>query len=620
MSSQWVATRAGPTSVNDSCFRGGNLQLSVSGRRSKDERRKLISVEAAADKLEHAHLGSERFASPKQAEQPLHGNGPWSCSGVIVDQRQGIVLCHGSVFLPFLLNDIDLVCLEQKQLLLPENLSHDLVVNIQCATENKKKEYTKSNIHMDIGAGNPDLGVIALSNEGGLQRRAKQHEAQLLMMVPCKEFQNTFHKLFSKAESWSFSSEEDKLDHNELEKDLHFLHWFAVLKTTHKGDSGSAEMKFMQASSLHKGDVLFTCGSPFGFFYPDIFLNTLSKGVVSNVAGEGNAVILTDSRCLPGTEGGGAYTICEGSLVLVGIIVVPLCWKANEWIGLTVLCSVSQILENVKMVLPVLSRPLIDMWPRMMLKPKFSMESELSSNLIQHLTSAAVLVDCGHVWGSGVIVNTRTVLTCRHVVSGASKILVRRRYQTVGGFHAVRGKVVFATKEYSPFDIAVVELEKSFPGFIEPALGSAYTTGDDVGIIAFGAFGTQCGPSVTSGILSAVIEVNNVPVMLQSTCAVHSGSSGGPLFNTRTGELLVSYRFAPVIPPFNFFVSARRLERSIALFLRCLSAFICALPDKNLTVSRPQLSSVRPAPTAVRLFFFPSARLQLSLEKLMTAP
>ncbi|XP_069096481.1 peroxisomal leader peptide-processing protease isoform X2 [Pleurodeles waltl] len=477
-------------------------------------------------------------ASPKQAEQPLHGNGPWSCSGVIVDQRQGIVLCHGSVFLPFLLNDIDLVCLEQKQLLLPENLSHDLVVNIQCATENKKKEYTKSNIHMDIGAGNPDLGVIALSNEGGLQRRAKQHEAQLLMMVPCKEFQNTFHKLFSKAESWSFSSEEDKLDHNELEKDLHFLHWFAVLKTTHKGDSGSAEMKFMQASSLHKGDVLFTCGSPFGFFYPDIFLNTLSKGVVSNVAGEGNAVILTDSRCLPGTEGGGAYTICEGSLVLVGIIVVPLCWKANEWIGLTVLCSVSQILENVKMVLPVLSRPLIDMWPRMMLKPKFSMESELSSNLIQHLTSAAVLVDCGHVWGSGVIVNTRTVLTCRHVVSGASRILVRRRYQTVGGFHAVRGKVVFATKEYSPFDIAVVELEKSFPGFIEPALGSAYTTGDDVGIIAFGAFGTQCGPSVTSGILSAVIEVNNVPVMLQSTCAVHSGSSGGPLFNTRTRELL----------------------------------------------------------------------------------
>lgn len=479
-----------------------------------------------------------RGDSPKHAEQPLHGNGPWSCSGVIVDQRQGIVLCHGSVFLPFLLNDIDTACLEQKQLLLLDNFSHDLVVNIQCPTEIKKKGYAKSNIHMEIGAGKPELGVVALSNEVGWQKRTKQHEAQLLMLVPCKEFQNTFHKLFSKAESWSFSSEEEKLDYNDLEKDLQFLHWFAVLKITDQGVSDSVEMKFMQASSLHKGDVLFTCGSPFGMFYPDIFLNTLSKGVVSNVAGEGNVVILTDSRCLPGTEGGGAYTINEGNLALVGIIVVPLCWKANEWIGLTVLCSVSQILENVKRVLPALGRPLIDMWPRMMLKAKTSMEFEPRSKLILHLTSAAVLVDCGHVWGSGVLVNTRTVLTCRHVVSGASRILVRRRYQTEGGFHAISGKVVFATKEYSPFDIAVVELEKSFPGFVEPALGSVYTTGDDVSIIAFGAFGKQCGPSVTSGILSAVIEVNNIPVMLQSTCAVHSGSSGGPLFNIRTGELL----------------------------------------------------------------------------------
>ncbi|XP_078499199.1 peroxisomal leader peptide-processing protease [Lissotriton helveticus] len=476
--------------------------------------------------------------SPKHAEQPLHGNGPWSCSGVIVDQRHGIVLCHGSVFLPFLLNGIDMVCLEKKQLLLPENFSNDLVVNLQCATEIKKKEYGKSNIHMEIGAGKPELGVVALSNEVGWHKRTKQHEAQLLMMVPCKEFQNTFHKLFSKAESWSFSSEEEKLDHNDLEKELQFLHWFAVLKITDQGVSDGVEMKFMQASSLNKGDVLFTCGSPFGMFYPDIFLNTLSKGVVSNVAGEGNVLILTDSRCLPGTEGGGAYTINEGNLALVGIIVVPLCWKANEWIGLTILCSVSQILENVKRVLPALSTPLIDMWPRMMLMPKTSMESEPRSKLILHLTSAAVLVDCGHVWGSGVLVNMRTVLTCRHVVSGASRILVRRRYQTVGGFHAISGKVVFGTKEYSPFDIAVVELEKSFPGFVEPALGSVYATGDDVSIIAFGAFGKQCGPSVTSGILSAVIEVNNVPVMLQSTCAVHSGSSGGPLFNTRTGELL----------------------------------------------------------------------------------
>lgn len=47
-----------------------------------------------------------------------------------------------------------------------------------------------------------------------------------------------------------------------------------------------------------------------------------------------------------------------------------------------------------------------------------------------------------------------------------------------------------------------------------------------------------CGPSVTSGILSAVVRVDGSPVMLQTTCAVHGGSSGGPLFSSGSGDLL----------------------------------------------------------------------------------
>lgn len=62
--------------------------------------------------------------------------------------------------------------------------------------------------------------------------------------------------------------------------------------------------------------------------------------------------------------------------------------------------------------------------------------------------------------------------------------------------------------------------------------------GEEVSVVGFGVFGQACGPSVTSGILSAVITVANKPVMLQTTCAVHGGSSGGPLFSTHSGELL----------------------------------------------------------------------------------
>lgn len=39
------------------------------------------------------------------------------------------------------------------------------------------------------------------------------------------------------------------------------------------------------------------------------------------------------------------------------------------------------------------------------------------------------------------------------------------------------GRVVFATEESSPFDVAVVELEESVPGFVPPCLASTFLPG-----------------------------------------------------------------------------------------------------------------------------------------------
>lgn len=38
----------------------------------------------------------------------------------------------------------------------------------------------------------------------------------------------------------------------------------------------------------------------------------------------------------------------------------------------------------------------------------------------------------------------------------------------------LRGRVVFATEESSPFDVAVVELEESVPGFVPPCLADIF--------------------------------------------------------------------------------------------------------------------------------------------------
>jgi hypothetical protein len=69
--------------------------------------------------------------------------------------------------------------------------------------------------------------------------------------------------------------------------------------------------------------------------------------------------------------------------------------------------------------------------------------------------------------------------------------------------------------------------------------------GEVVSVVGFGIFGQACGPSVTSGILSAVVQVDDTPVMLQTTCAVHSGSSGGPIFSTHSGDLLGNQLHGP---------------------------------------------------------------------------
>lgn len=57
-------------------------------------------------------------------------------------------------------------------------------------------------------------------------------------------------------------------------------------------------------------------------------------------------------------------------------------------------------------------------------------------------------------------------------------------------------------------------------------------------IIGYGVFGHSCGHSVTSGILSKVVTCQSQAVMLQTTCAVQAGASGGALVQTDTGELL----------------------------------------------------------------------------------
>ncbi|RXM33800.1 Peroxisomal leader peptide-processing protease [Acipenser ruthenus] len=454
---------------------------------------------------------------------------PWSCSGVVLNSQTGITVCHGLIFTPFLLNkDMDL---SGCQFLLPENFSKQLQIEIQFSdavppefvTARQKNHMVNQCSGKTYRKTRPQLNPLP-------------QKAELLMLVPCLEFQETFQKMFNKSDKWQFYNEQDDFELKELQNDIQFLHWFAVLKVPGFLKKEAGAMPWVAATSLRKADLVFACGSPFGSLCPDIFMNTLSKGIVSNLAGEGNAVILTDARCLPGTEGGGLFLKKGGHFYLVGLIVSPLYWKASEWIGLTLVCSVGHIFKNMRRFVTEHDPSFKEIWPPIPMDRTLALPSQVKIKFaLSH--PSVVLVECGQFWGSGVLINSRLMLTCRHVLNEATRVTVKSN-TTYESFFSVVGQVIFSTKKYSAYDIAVVQLQTDFPDNTVCELASSFSPGEDVLVVGFGVFGQSCGPSVTAGILSRVITCDSRPVMLQTTCAVHAGASGGAVLRAGTGELL----------------------------------------------------------------------------------
>lgn len=127
--------------------------------------------------------------------------------------------------------------------------------------------------------------------------------------------------------------------------------------------------------------------------------------------------------------------------------------------------------------------------------------------------------------------------------------------------------VLFSTKESSPYDLAVVQLKESFPGASVPQMATSFhpgfvkflvlvkpsqvsvstpffikkfplNAGDPVVVKGYGGTGRRWGPSLTCGVLSKAVSLEHLPVMLQTTCAVQAGTSGGAVVHRHTGKLL----------------------------------------------------------------------------------
>ena len=472
----------------------------------------------------------------------LNSSKDLSCSGIVLDFETGIVLTVGSLFKD--------------------------VLNTKCVEESKTVLYSKPTFSsMNVNQVNQhdedeEIGVEVLvrtrvlSKDETISFKNTLLSGRLAVLWRNNKLSELVQSIFP-AREWKFSEDEGTepngnlkypttfTDNPEAETTKNaaidcpseFLSVFALLhvpdlrnvKTCSPASvcySDSFDRllnKLRELSLLQIGDPVKVVGTPFGFECTSVFFNSVSKGIISNLAGANSELMLTDARAVPGCEGCPLYLerlTSASSSALVGMVIAPFCWRNGEWIGITLACAVSQILNSLLIALkknsegiPELFINSLEMIPHASacrktaasiggkLRPVSQNAPEQNSliNLtslershslaslsirgeeLSKVLSSVVLVEAERSWGSGIIIDAAEglVMTCSHVirrtneqfvcpsksnsgtnasnsVSVTPKVKIRTGSSDFAWYDA---RILFATKPEFPLDFALLKVE-----------------------------------------------------------------------------------------------------------------------------------------------------------------
>ncbi|XP_064602729.1 peroxisomal leader peptide-processing protease-like [Liolophura sinensis] len=473
-----------------------------------------------------------------------------SVSGIIVDESQGFVVTHGSLIAPFLSHHSRILSGLRKYnhfITCDEQISVDVLVQ-------ESEKVQSFDINSQPTSKRPKSYFTELLNcsvnKGCHGRSLQQFRGRLISVFKCKKFEDALQHLMPVEAGWKFNENYQKqsdvndtptnqshiaLNDEVAQSLVALLPCFVLIGLEMPVRCDDEPLCLPHFQQCRIGDMSEVVATPFGGLSPEVFMNSYSKGVISNVSGGSGVLMLTDARCIPGSEGGALYVRdANGIRCLQGIIVSPLCWKNNEWIGLALACSLREILYDMADVLSSASRSLP-------IKPGLKTRIDSSQLGASPESMSVVLVRSGSTWGSGVLIDHQLglLLTCSHVVKWGTKpavlvkFPVRRRWFTAD--------ILYCTPAGQQFDIAVLQTRDPVPEGtrVQPLSAQAIKEGLDVQVTGHALFDEdRClTPSVTSGVISKITKFSEIPVLIQTTCAVHAGASGG-VVTDQVGHLL----------------------------------------------------------------------------------
>ncbi|XP_014213115.1 peroxisomal leader peptide-processing protease [Copidosoma floridanum] len=257
------------------------------------------------------------------------------------------------------------------------------------------------------------------------------------------------------------------------------------------------------------------------------FLNSLSRGIVSNVLGDLNCIILSDAIAVPGCEGAPLFIYDPKNASrrqICGLVLSTLTWRNGERMDYTFAANLRVCLRKVLRI-PDMGA---NHFPIKSLPPETVFLQDL-------LDKCLVEVKCNRDRGTGVVVDVPEgiIITCAHVVTEAClNTPIKVRLSTMKEDEGVLVRLVYTTRYDKPYDVAVLKLEQKIENLRAlPIASNVPAKGTQVMTSGFSL--TQFPPCSSDGIISRVTSC-----ILQTTCTVQCGDSGGPIIEPNTGQML----------------------------------------------------------------------------------
>ncbi|OAD52251.1 Peroxisomal leader peptide-processing protease [Eufriesea mexicana] len=290
--------------------------------------------------------------------------------------------------------------------------------------------------------------------------------------------------------------------------------------------------KQVATGRLTKGAIAELVSTPFG---NPFFLDSVSRGIIGNLLGTNNCLILMDVTSFPGSEGSPVFLINDrGRRSICGMIIASLSCCRGEWVNCTFAVN---LLPSLKLILQTQLLKNQSRYLTCTIFP-FTWHNRLE---IDTLEKCIAIVKCGSNWGTGTLVDEQsgTFITCAHVVTMApeARIEIARSVMSPTGRHewSADANLIYKTPNGKPYDIAVLRVNRKFLQSTMKAIKFAEKSvrkGEQILSIGF-PFTSEGRPTITNGVISKTSSY-----MFQTNCCVHSGVSGGPIVRRADFKML----------------------------------------------------------------------------------